>query len=68
MADTQTGYWKFFNALGKLVGVCFILGGIVILVFGATQRDWLIGVPGLIVAALGVLLLLARPYRPDSND
>lgn len=68
MADTRTGFWKILNALGKFVGVCFILGGVVVLLFGAAQRDWLIGAPGFVVAALGVLLTLARPYRPDTKD
>jgi 1,4-dihydroxy-2-naphthoate octaprenyltransferase len=68
MADTRTGHWKIFNALGKFIGVCFIFGGVVVLIFGAAQRDWLIGVPGLVVAVLGILLTLARPYRPDLKE
>jgi len=68
MMDTKTGYWRMFNALGKFIGVCFVLGGGVVMLFGASQRDWLIGVSGFIVAVLGVLLTLARPYRPDTKD
>ena len=68
MADTRTGYWKVFNTLGKVVGVGFILVGVVVLISGAVQRDWLIGVAGFVVALLGVLLMLARPYRPDIKD
>jgi len=68
MANTSTGYWKLLNALGKFAGICFILGGVAVLVFGAAQRDWLIGIPGFVVTVLGVLLTLARAYRPHAKD
>ena len=68
MAGTKTIYWKFFNAAGRIVAVGFVLGGAVILIYGAVQRDWLIAVPGFVVAVLGMLLMLARPYRPDTKE
>jgi uncharacterized membrane protein len=68
MADTITRYWKIFSALGKFVGVCFIVAGVAVLIFGPAQRVWLIGVTGFVVAALGALLTLARPYRQDTKD
>ena len=68
MADTKTTYWKYFNALGRVVGVGFVLVGAVILIYGAVQRDWLIAVPGFVIAVLGILLMLARPYRSDTKE
>jgi hypothetical protein len=62
----RTGYWKILNAFGKVVGIGFILVGAVIVIYGMTQRDWLIGVPALVLAVLGVLLTLARPSRPET--
>ena len=67
MADYEKSHWAVFNALGKFVGVCFTLVGVVVLIYGVAQRDWLFAVPGLVVTALGVLLTLARPYRPDNQ-
>lgn len=67
MSNFKTIYWKIFNALGRVVGVGFILVGVIGFISGLVQRDGLIAVPALIVAVLGVLLLFARPYSPDSK-
>ena len=56
---------RIVNTLGKVVGIGFTFGGAIMLIYGASQREWLIAVPSFIVVVLGVLLLLARPYRPD---
>jgi len=68
MADTKTTYWKFFNAAGRAVGVGFVLVGAGILIYGVVQRDWLFAVPGFVIAVLGMLLMLARPYRPATKE
>ncbi len=51
--NAKTRYWTMFNVLGRVVGLGFVVAGAVVLVFGATQRDWLIGISGSVVAVLG---------------
>jgi hypothetical protein len=69
MAETRgKAYWKIFNTLGKIVGIGFLLVGLVILVFGIARWDWLIVIPGFVVSSLGVLLVIARPYSPDGRN
>jgi hypothetical protein len=58
-------FWKIFNALGRFVGLGFLVVGSILALWGLEQREWLIAVPGIVVAILGCLLLVARPYRPD---
>ena len=65
--NARTRYWRTFNALGRVVGLGFLAAGTVILIFGVAQRDWLIAIPGLVVATLGVFVSFARPYRPDTK-
>jgi hypothetical protein len=64
MVDYRTAHSKIVNALGRVVGVGFVLVGAVVGIFGIVRQGWLIPVPGLVVAVLGVLMMLARPYRP----
>ena len=64
----KTTYGKRFNALGRFVGLLFLVVG-VICFFSAMAQDDAVGtVFAAIVAALGVLLLYAKPYRPDLRD
>jgi hypothetical protein len=65
MANLKTSYWKFFNAAARVVGAGFCLVGAIVGISGAASRDPLAGVMGLVVVVLGLLLLSARPYRPD---
>jgi hypothetical protein len=57
-------YWKTFNAVGRVVGVGFILVGAIVLISNAT--DVIAVVAALITITFGVLLLFAKPYRPNS--
>ena len=68
MSDIQNTYWSVFNLLGKVVGLCFALVGIISIIYGIASGGALYVVPGLVVGALGVLLFLAKPYRPSSDD
>jgi hypothetical protein len=79
-------FWKIFNVLGRVIGVGFILVGIIISswalgfvldpkatipVNGMPTNDGptkaLVFILPLIVSIVGVLLLFARPYRPDDQ-
>ena len=68
MSDWQKTYLKLFNLAGRFVGVCFFLGGVVFIIYGVAAGGALFVIPGLVVAVLGVLLFIARPYRPQSSD
>ena len=68
MSDWQKTYWKLFNFAGKFVGVCFFLWGVFFIFYGVAAGGALYVIPGLIGAVLGVLLFIARPYRPKSRD
>ncbi|MEY2466911.1 MAG: hypothetical protein QOD03_1432, partial [Verrucomicrobiota bacterium] len=56
-----------FNLLGRVVGVGFVLIGSLFFLLGAVHGDWIMGSAGFLVAGLGVLLVLAKPYRPKSK-
>ena len=76
MSKLLATYWKTFNVLGRIIGVGFIFNGSVISIWGfslivgndkhyeATDK-WLMACVPLLVVLLGILLLRARPYRPD---
>jgi hypothetical protein len=64
----RTTYWKRFNALGRFVGVWFIVIGGIVFLYALSQGDWLAICFTALGPAFGVLLLCARPYRPDLRD
>jgi hypothetical protein len=87
MTSYQKLHWQLFNALGRIAGCGFLLGGGVLCIWGLSLvadskstiavngvptsdpwEKWIVVVGGLVVAALGVLLLRARRYRPDLGD
>jgi hypothetical protein len=70
MKNWQSWYWKFFNALGRVVGVIFMIFGAIIALFSqvgihGSQQDslskWGGTAAGLLAAFLGFLLFKARP-------
>jgi hypothetical protein len=63
MSNLKTIYWKTFNVVGRVVGVGFILVGAIVLISNAT--DVIAVVAALITITFGVLLLFAKPYRPN---
>jgi len=46
MQKNRTTFWRVFNALGRVAGVCFAVVGSCVGVSGFTQQDWLIVTAG----------------------
>jgi hypothetical protein len=67
MSDRRKGHSQLFNFLGRVVGAIFTLGGCVFIIYGVAGGGALFAISGLLVAVLGILLICARPYSPDSN-
>ena len=65
MADRQDSYWTFFNAAGRFVGGCFFVGGFVLFLWSLTQGEIIGIVMSAIVSVLGILVICAKPSRPD---
>ncbi len=78
---------RLFNRLGRIVGVSFLLGGLLFVVVGLslvfdkdativindvpTSDPWqkaILPVVGAGAALIGVLLLIARPYRSPNES
>ena len=69
MADWQDSYWTFFNAAGRFVGGCLFVGGFVVFLWSLTQGEIIGIVMSAIVSVLGILVVFAKPSRPNkSND
>jgi hypothetical protein len=68
MSDRRTTHWQFFNFAGRLVGAWFVFGGVIFIIYGFASGGAEFVIPGLVVGVLGVLLILAKPYRPDLDD
>jgi hypothetical protein len=68
MSSPQKGHWVLFNFLGRFVGAWFVFGGVVFVIYGFASGGAEFVIPGLVVGVLGVLLILAKPYRPDPDD
>ena len=65
MSDWQPTRLRFFNFAGRFVGVGFIIVGGICFLYALSQGDVLAIVMIAIVPVLGILLLCAKPYRPD---
>jgi hypothetical protein len=68
MSDWRKTYWRFFNFAGRLVGAWFIFGGVVFILYGFASGGIVFIIPGLITTVFGILLIFAKPYRPDLRD
>jgi hypothetical protein len=68
MSEERTTHWKISNALGRVIGLGFVLVGLLVSFSGGVQRDRLTAVVGVLVAVLGILLLLARPGRTGTKE
>jgi hypothetical protein len=68
MIDGRKTYWRLFNIAGRIVGVWFVLGGTIFIIYGAKSGGALFVIPGLLVVVFGILLICARSYRPDLRD
>jgi hypothetical protein len=68
MSDRRTTHWRFFNFAGRLVGAWFVFGGVIFIIYGFASGGVEFVITGLVVGVLGVLLILAKPYRPNLHD
>ena len=76
MREWRHDHWKLFNAGARVLGVASILIGIILCVSGIGMRSnengsadaWTMIVVSLIVVVFGVLLLFARPYKPNGSE
>ena len=69
MSDWKKCHLQFINFLGRFVGTIFTLGSCVFILYGIAGGGGgaLFAISDLVVAVLGVLLICARPYSPNSN-
>jgi hypothetical protein len=65
MSDWRKTYWQGFNIAGRLVGTGFVIVGGICFLYAISQGDVLAMVMTAVVAVLGILLIFAKPYRPD---
>jgi hypothetical protein len=56
---------KVFNLLGRIVGGGFVVVGLILLMYAISSHDWIAVSATAIVIVLGVLLLMAKPYKPN---
>jgi hypothetical protein len=68
MSDWRSYYWRGFNVAGRFVGACFTIVGGIGFYYAFSKGDVLTMVVTAVVAVLGVLLICAKPYRPDIRD
>ena len=75
-------YWRLFNIAGRVLGLAFLGGGLALVGLSSSTRvavgastqpapvpdSEIVAIAGLVVAALGALLLWVRPFRPDLGD
>jgi cytochrome c biogenesis protein CcdA len=70
----NSNYWKFFNALGRVVGLLFLMVGLIMLIYGLTllknqQTDaWLIIIVSSVTAVLGIFVMVAKPYQSKDTE
>jgi hypothetical protein len=67
MNDDNSDFWAIYNVLGRIVGVGFIVVGLTISIYGATQHDWIVAGSSFVGFVLGILLIMAKPSRPGSR-
>jgi hypothetical protein len=76
MENWQPTHPRLFNILGRIVGIVFLIGGLIISICGLASFSnpqvnsldaWLMFLLPLLVAFLGFLLIKARPYRSESS-
>jgi hypothetical protein len=68
MSDWRSYYWRGFNVAGRFVGAGFVIVGGIVFCYAVSQGDVLEMVVTGVVPVLGVLLICAKPYRPDIRD
>lgn len=65
----QRRYWQFFNIVGRFVGIWFLVLGGILFLWTLTQKEWLaMCLTGFFGPVVGILLLCAKPYRPDLTE
>ncbi|MBK8006466.1 MAG: hypothetical protein IPK12_21935 [Gemmatimonadetes bacterium] len=75
-------YWRLFNIAARVLGLAFLGGGLALAGLSSSTRvpvgasavpaslpdSEIAVITGLVVAALGALLLAVRPFRPDLGE
>jgi hypothetical protein len=61
----QRRYWQLFNIAGRFGGIWFLVVGGMLFLWTLTQNDWLAICFTALGPVFGILLLCAKPYRPD---
>ncbi len=65
MVRGQQRYWQTFNIAGRFIGGCFFVAGFIVFASLLTHGEILGAVMGAVVAVLGILMMCAKPSRPD---
>ena len=77
MKNWRSAYWKFFNASGRIIGLIFFVGGLVEGACGLILLQnhripntdaWIMVIFSFIVAILGILVVIARPHKPEGTE
>jgi hypothetical protein len=77
MKDLRTSYFKVFNAIARVVGYIFMVGGLIttlsaIAVLLQRERNstaQIVGIiMGCVVSLLGFLLIRAKPYNSTKSE
>jgi len=76
MQNWRNIYWKLFNFLARIVGVLFLAVGLTICIYTVIALRnsqlqpfdaWVMIISTFVVAVLGLLLIIARPYKPKCS-
>ncbi len=78
MVKWKSIYWKLFNIAGRIVGSLFFIVGLTMDTYGLISlreaspkiqsfEAWIMIVAAFVVAILGFLLMIARPYQPEDS-
>jgi hypothetical protein len=65
MKSFSSAFWKIINVVGRISGVLMVVSGTIMAIVSFSQRDTALVIFTGAVAICGVLLLLAKPSKPN---